>query len=119
MQDVCGQIAAGCGRSTSEVESGSHVHHGVEQAGAYGGAKQLEHYVAGAFTAAHATGQEHGERYGGVYMAAGNVAKAIAQTHKYKAEAQSDAEPSDRRAGEHCATAGEKNQKHCSDTFSK
>ena len=26
-------------------------------------------------------------------MAAGNVAKAIAQTHKYKAEAQSDAEP--------------------------
>ena len=50
-------------------------------------------------------------------MATRNIAYSITQTHQHETEAKPYAESANRRAGEHCATAGQQNQKHGAEHF--
>ncbi len=120
LQDVCGQIAADAAVVPPKLNPGAMFHHGVEAGRRLRWRQAAGTLCSCAFTAAHATGQEHGERYGGVCTWRRKCCQGNSTGHTITRPKHNPMpRPSDRRTDEHCATAGEKNQKHCSDTFSK
>lgn len=50
-------------------------------------------------------------------MTSRDVADAIAETDKHKAETETYAETADGGTGKYCASAGEKHQKHGAEKF--
>lgn len=102
---------------TAESKFGSGVHTPEEEGGTYCGTEELSHNVAAEVLYRHLTGEEHGERYGGVHVATGYIADCVAETHEHEAEADTYTEAADHIAGKYRATAGEQHEEHRSEQF--
>ena len=111
-------------RDAAELKSAvlpeaTEIHQPPEERGADSCAEKLgNHISAEVFGTEIPVGEIDTQRHCRVDVADRYAAYVITKAKKHEAETETDAEDSDRRAGQHGASASEEHQKHCAEKLS-